>query len=64
MKYRQCLESDLRSSLDEVERGYIRKPVTVLITLIAIIPYVVIAIIINVKEFYTGFIIPCWKGPK
>jgi len=68
-KKRQPLYKDLLVSLDEVERWWIRIPVTLILCL----PVLVIGLVINIchgfycglRDWYDVFLIECLKGkPK
>ncbi len=64
---KSTLIQDLRSPLDEVERKWIRIPVTILfipiILVVAVIGGSIIGIAGELKSSYDLFIYPCFKGP-
>jgi hypothetical protein len=64
MEYKSTLKEDLgQPLLNEVERGWIRKPVTIILTIMFIIPYMTITAMLGMQEFFVEFTIDCWKGP-
>lgn len=53
------LREEFQYPLDQVQRGWIRKPVTVLLTF-----FVFLAELFNLPLLvWQAFTVPCWKGP-
>lgn len=59
---KKTLIEDLNSKLPEVERWYIRKPVTIFISILLIIIIIPISILDGFVSFWNEFFKPCWKG--
>lgn len=63
-KYRRSLSDDLNGSLDEMSRGYIRKPVTVILSIIVFIVAIPVGVANILDEVWSEFTVKCWRGTQ
>lgn len=71
MKYSKDFFEDMECSLDEIERGWIRKPVTVFLSIFLLIIMAVFGAVgglfkgmaESVIIVWNDFTVDCWKGP-
>ena len=61
---KRSLSADLNGSLDEVSRGYIRKPATIILSVIVFIIAIPFGIFDAWSESWSEFTVKCWHGSQ
>lgn len=62
--YKRSLSEDLSGRLDEVSRGYIRKPAVIIASIILFVIAIPIGILEAWSMCWTDFVIKCWNGTQ
>ena len=60
----KTLKEDFWSPLTEVERAWIRKPFTIIISFIAALCFAIVGMIEGIQWYYYNCLIEWWKGIK
>lgn len=58
----QSIKEDLQSDLDSVQRHWIRIPVTLIITVMFIVPIIIYGFVDSTVKFIKDFTVPCLRG--
>ena len=59
---KKSLSADLNGRLDEVSRGYIRKPATIILSVILFVIAIPVGIVQAWIECWNEFTVECWLG--
>ncbi len=62
MLTKHTLRRDMQVPLDQIQRGWIRKSLTILLTVIFIWVGIVFGAVEGVAYFWREFTVKCWKG--
>ena len=61
---KRSLSADLNGKLDEVSRGYIRKPATIILSIIVFVIVIPVGIFEAWGECWSEFTVKCWRGSQ
>lgn len=59
---KKSLSADLTGRLNEVSRGYIRKPSTIIVTIFLFITIIPFGVFYAWSECWKEFTVKCWRG--